>query len=211
MIKELETTITNLKQTNFVLEERIKLFEESKRKDIADQYFPLPGHSKSASPTTAIPKSSVSTSCSSQPGQQACTCCTRFCLQKVPESPPLDNTKIDTLAEVISALNAQVGALQGKLNQCSKSASQNSTKSNLNGQYTSPSSSSPANNHDKDVNQEIPPDIATSTRANPNLSNCSVNTIDEDVPESPIMEHLNSNLLTTQLHQLGQSLKHTQQ
>ena len=200
MIKELETDISNLEQTNFVLEERIKLFEESQRKDIVDQYSTQPSHSKTAGQPSVTPKPTVFSSCSYQPTHQACRCCTRHCLQTISVISGLDKStapNVVTLTNDLSILSSTVKALQDRLQLGTTSPTLIPTKTTSNSQGTSCSTA--------EEDQDIPPDIVTPTSLDLNVSDGSVNTIDDNVPGSPSMDDLNSNLLTTQLHQLGQT------
>ena len=49
-ILELETDVKRLKQSNSILEERIKIFEENRRKGIHEQYFRAPAQESSSTP-----------------------------------------------------------------------------------------------------------------------------------------------------------------
>ena len=189
MIQELETTIKNLKQTNFVLEERVKLLESSKKKGIHDQYFPPTSHNHNVGSSESIPQP-TRTACSCHIHSQSCSSCPCLPRASCPHVAPSPET--NALIKKIEFLSIEIKEIKTKLSvlipvsgndEGDKPAKHSADATNTSRQPSNLSSgtSSPA----PEPSNTSPDD--------------SVNTIDEEVSDLELDNPLNCRVLTTQL------------
>ena len=183
LILELETTIRNQKQTNFILEERIKLLESSRKKEIHDQYFPPSSSNNSnPAPSSCHPTSGTSTAGTTCQCHQCNHCCSS-CLSSARSQFPNDEFK--NLVKKVGLISTEVENIRLKLG---KIKPDDMAQVPVTGR--SVPRSSPTASHGV---IEPDPEVAS--------SDDSINTIDENVPQH---EHLNFKDLTSQLPQLTQ-------
>ena len=182
MILELENTIENLKQTNIILEERIKLLEGSKEKVIHDKYFS--SDSTAGNPSFNSCNQASRSSCMSHHFNSCFpSCC---CPRKHNCENPDENQELAKLHTKVSLVFKEIESLKLTLPKLSGSSNDQSTKTTQFGSSTC-SHNRPDSHSSSEVNLDTNRDD-------------SINSVDENVPID-----LNWEDPTTQLHQLRQN------
>ena len=165
MIQELETEVSNLKQTNFILEERIKLFEASKKKDINDQYITI--QTKHSSSRTC-PAPACGGPCLGQPCTTTPNCPDRATTPNQSSPPP---TEIASLVQILHSLTDEVKEIKIHLLKHNVPVPMQSSSSTT---LRSPSFQ-----------------LQSANSVNDPDSDSSINTIDDEIPEILIENPLN--------------------
>ena len=188
-IQEVESELEKTKNTNYILGERIKLFEATNNKDIFEKYFPPqssdPGIKSSHQPVPSFPHH------------------THHCCAPPPcPSHRCQDPNSDDLMKVVKELSRKVTQLNGDTIALKNEIRSNATQPTPNvSRATTGPNQAPLTpdivvlEHD----QLSPnPDQHTDEHDQSNLSES--NTIDDNVPSDDPHLSLNSQALTTQLH-----------
>ena len=182
-----EKQVKDLEFQNSILLERLSVFEKSEKQKIYDQYFPKPSGGTSSNHG----KSSQSCNQPHTPPPPPCwycrpQCCQSQCRgQSQPQlSPAVTSEALESVLKSIDALRSDVDQLKSRPDDIQGTSS---TNKHARDRYTS------------EMNC---PNISASQEECLDLSqDDSIMTVDENVPELPPEESLNSYVLTTQLHQ----------
>ena len=115
-IMELEADVKRLKQSNFILEERIKIFEENRRAGIHNQYFQTSEH---VSPQPQPPNSNCCSHAHYPPCQQRITChhFPPTCSHQPKPNHSCLNTRIDTLSLEVDRIAQNMNKIMLKLDE----------------------------------------------------------------------------------------------
>ena len=201
-IQEVESELEKTKNTKYILEERIKLFEATNNKDIFEKYFP----SQSSDPGIK---------CSHQPVSSCSNLAHHCCAPPPCSSYRCHDPGSDDLMKVVKELSRKVTQLTYDIIALKDGIRSNVTPTPptpivgiaTNSHYPAPLSPDiVVIEHDQSSpNSDQPPDLNDLTTLS------EANTIDDNVPNDVPHLSLNSQAPTTQLHQLGHSLDISQQ
>ena len=189
-IQQQESKINQLTNTNNILGQRIKLFEDANKKEIFEKYFP------SKNTVDSSPK--VTSNRCNQTHHAPIHCCSphpchvvRCCSSNSPA--PVSDSHGNNLESKIDLLFSEIKAMKTKLDNINNYQENQDFQLNIHDDPPrSPTTPPPDVHH---ASQDL-----SSNCLDPN--NSSIITIDENVPSSPAC--LNSHVPTTQLPQLKQ-------
>ena len=180
-IQELESTNAELRNTNFILGERIKLFEAANKKEVFEKYFPQSDTTNDTNlkPGSSVPHHQNCTSSAQHARQNCCphhSCCYSPCSHppSCGNNGPAVSSHSKYLDEQLCQLSSEIKELKTKIDAFTHQQNKpNIQKHNIDPTFSQASSQTPSQN-------------STNTPASPTINlDSSANTIDENVPSSP--------------------------